>query len=169
MSDTVVIGLGNEILSDDGVGVHAVRRLRGGGRFSGHVQLVDGADAVRRLVPALGGVRRAIIVDAIDIGAPPGSLVRLTGRDWPSVFAGRCVTHEVSLRDLLLEKLSAHAGAAEIVLHGIQPAVIAAGAGLSTAVADSLDRLVGAIADELTRWGLGPPSADASDSAATAV
>src|ERR1019366_4478021 len=88
-AETVVIGLGNVILSDDGLGVHAVRRLRDRCPLADRVELIEGGTAGLLLLPHLADARRAIIIDAIDTGAPPGTLVRLPGEDWASTYAIR--------------------------------------------------------------------------------
>ena len=80
--DTVVIGVGNVVLSDDGLGVHVVRRLRDRYRLEDRVELVEGGTAGLLLLPHLADARRVIIVDAIDTGAPAGTLVRLAGEEW---------------------------------------------------------------------------------------
>ena len=84
----VVIGIGNVVCSDDGLGVHAVRRLREPRRHTDHVELVEGGTAGLLLLPHVADARRAIIVDAIDTGAAPGTLIRLDALDWAEAFAG---------------------------------------------------------------------------------
>ena len=64
-STTVVIGIGNVIHSDDGLGVHAVRRLRHRTLGADDIQLIEGGTAGLMLLPHLAAARRAIIIDAI--------------------------------------------------------------------------------------------------------
>ena len=71
-ADVVVIGVGNVVLSDDGLGVHAVRRLAERHDVAG-VEIVEGGTAGLLLLPCLADARRAIVVDAIDTGAAPGN------------------------------------------------------------------------------------------------
>src|SRR5450755_4504136 len=149
----VVIGVGNVALSDDSLGVHAVRRLRERFAFADGVELVEGGTAGLMLLPHLADARRAILVDAIDTGAPVGQLVRLEGKDWASAFAVRMTPHDVGLADLLGAARLSGAWPRELVLHGAQPASTHVGTELTTAVAAPLDPLVDAIAAELVRWG----------------
>ena len=151
-AETVVIGLGNVVLSDDGLGVHALRRLRRRCSTSGHVELIEGGTAGLLLLPYLADARRAIIIDAIDTGAAPGTLVRLAGEDWASIFAIRVSPHDVGLRDLLGAAQLSGAWPRELVLHGAQPASTAIGTELSAPVAAALDPLVCAILNELAAW-----------------
>jgi hydrogenase maturation protease len=148
----VVIGFGNVILSDDGLGVHAVRRLRERGAFGEEVELIEGGTAGLLLLPHLADAQRAILVDAIDVGAAPGTLIRLDGRDWMKAFSIRMTPHEVALEDLLAAAQLSAAWPQELVLLGVQPASIAIGAEPSPPVAAAIDSLVDAIISELDRW-----------------
>lgn len=150
---TVVIGLGNVILSDDGLGVHAVRRLQERHAVGEDVELVEGGTAGLLLLPHLADARRAIVVDAIDVGAAPGTLTRLDGEDWVSAFSPRMSPHEVALEDLLGAAQLSGAWPEELVLLGIQPGSIALGTETSQPVAAAINQLVDAIMAELDAWG----------------
>jgi hydrogenase maturation protease len=150
--DIVVIGLGNEVLSDDGLGVHVIRRLLGRYRFADNVELITGGTAGLLLLPYLADARRAIIVDAIDTGAPPGTLIRLSGDDCASAFAIRITPHDVGLSDLLGAARLSGAWPQQLVVHGAQPASTTIGTELSAPVRGALDPLQRAIAAELGAW-----------------
>lgn len=152
--DTAVIGLGNVVLSDDGLGVQAVRRMQHRYQLQDGVELVEGGTAGLLLLPLLADARQVIIVDAIDTGAPAGTLVRLDGDDWASAFELRMTPHDVGLVDLLGAAQLSGAWPEQLVLHGVQPASTAIGTELSAPVAAALEPLVDAIAAELTLWGV---------------
>jgi len=149
---TVVIVLGNVVMSDDGLGVHAVRRLRDRYRLADGVEPIEGGTAGLLLLPHLADARRAIIVDAARVGAQPGALVRLEDRDLARVFERHISPHDVGLRDLLGAALLSGGWPQQLVLHGIQPASTGIGTELSPSVAASLDALVDAIVHELAGW-----------------
>jgi len=157
----LVLGLGNIVMSDDGLGVHVVRRLRERGLRGGDVELIEGGTAGLLLLPHLADARRAIIVDAIDCGAPAGTHVRLAGDDWVTAFAGHLTPHDVGVRDLLGAARLAGAWPDELVLHGLQPMSVAMGTELSGPVAAALDSLLDAIDTELYRWGAAGLTTDA--------
>ena len=147
---TVVIGLGNVVRSDDGLGVHAARRLRDLGLARAGVELVEGGTAGLMLLPYLAGARRAIVVDAVALGAPPGTLVRLSGDDLPAGLAGRPTPHGVGLQDLLGAARLTGAWPDELVVHGAEPATTALGTELSAPIAGCLDALVARVVAEAT-------------------
>jgi hydrogenase maturation protease len=155
--DTIVIGLGNPILGDGGLGVHAVRRLRQRYATPAAVELIEG-DLARPLMRHLVGARGAILVAAIDAGATLGELVRLDGRDWASACSIRMTPHESALEELIGAARTSGAWPDRVVLFGAQPASIALGNELSPPVAAALDRLVDAIAAELAAWNLRSPA-----------
>lgn len=156
---TTVIGIGNVVLSDDGLGVHAVRRLRERYAFGGHVDLIEGGTAGLLLLPHLADARRAIIIDAIDTGAERGVLVRLEGQDVGRAFAAGSTPHAVGLSDLLGAARLIGAWPDQLVLHGIQPASTAIGTDLTAPVVAALDSLVDRVVWELIAWGHGPTAA----------
>lgn len=150
---TVVIGLGNVVMSDDGLGVHAVRRLRERYELTERATTVEGGTAGLLLLPHLADARRAIIVDAIDTGASPGTLTRLEGEDWADAFAVRVTPHDLGLRDLLRAAQFSGAWPAELVLLGAVPGRITLGTELTPPLADALEPLVDAIVAQLSAWG----------------
>ncbi len=148
-----MIGLGNIVLSDDGLGIHVVRRLRDSCRREHCVELTEGGTAGLLLLPHLAEAHRAIIVDAIDIGAPAGTLVRLEGEEWASAFSSCVSPHEIGLRDLLGAAWISGAWPQQLVIHGAQPASIGIGVTLTRSVAAAVDPLLRAIMAELEAWG----------------
>jgi hydrogenase maturation protease len=151
-ADLIVIGVGNVVLSDDGLGVHAVRRLRDRYALGDEIELIEGGTAGLLLLPSLADASRAVIIDAIDIGAQPGSLVRLEGEDWQSAFPGGLTAHDVALADLLAAAQLSGGWPQRLVLHGAQPACTEIGTELSAPLAAALDPLVDAVAAELDAW-----------------
>jgi hydrogenase maturation protease len=150
-ADTVVIGLGNVILSDDGLGVHAVRRLRERYALDADIELVEGGTAGLLLLPYLQDARRAILVDAIDTGSPPGTLTRLNGEDWTNCST-LMTPHDVALEDLLAATRLTGTWPEELALLGAQPARLTLGTSLSPPVEAALAPLVDAIMAQLSAW-----------------
>jgi hydrogenase maturation protease len=133
-----ILGLGNLLLTDDGVGIHAVRALAADPPPG--VLLCEVGTAVFDALSALEGATRVIAIDAIDAGQPPGTIVRfeLDAADAPP-------TPPSSLHDLDLPALvrtMPEERRPPVVVVGIQPAVVALGTALSPVVSASLPALV---------------------------
>jgi len=148
---TVVLGLGNLIRSDDGVGVHAVQRLLADCRVPADVQLLDGGTLGLMLLNHVGGARRLLVIDAVDVGAPAGTLVRLEGKEVRGM-AGSGSVHQLGFADLLAALRITGQEPDELVVLGIQPGSTELGASLSASVADALNQVIEAAIAQLSKW-----------------
>jgi hydrogenase maturation protease len=150
-SDTVVIGIGNTILSDDGVGVHAARRLQHDPRLPAGVSILDGGTMGLELGPFVSDASRVLILDAVNTGGTPGTLSRMTGRDLLGTPRGRSV-HQLGVADLIATLALASTKPQDIVVLGLQPANTDWGTTLSPDVEAALGGLVEAALAQLQLW-----------------
>jgi len=146
-------------MTDDGVGVRVVQRLREGYRFPEGVTVMDGGTLGLDLLPHLEGVERLLMVDAVETGGPPGTVVRLSGEEIPVALQTKLSPHQMGLQDLLAVAEFQGNRPAEMVLWGVQPASIELGMELSPAVAARFDLLVEKVFAELAAWGVTPEPA----------
>jgi hydrogenase maturation protease len=144
-----VIGLGNALLRDEGVGIHAVHRLRDSGLLPPGVDCVDGGTGGFILLETLQDARRVVLIDATDDGQPPGTITRMAPR-YASEYPPSMAAHDVGLRDLLeTSELLGHAP--ETVLFTVSVKMPQAlGTELSPEVAACLPRLAELIVSEVT-------------------
>jgi hydrogenase maturation protease len=153
MSRTVVIGLGNPLMGDDGLGLAALARLRQTWDVSGDVDLVEGVTWGLNLLPAIESAQRLLLIDAIEIAAPPGTEVVLEGTDLPRRLVTKISPHQVDVLDVLaLAELRGTLPAQTIAL-GLQPAMVALSNGLSEPLRGRLDDLVHSVVRRLDQWG----------------
>lgn len=150
----LVLGVGNILLQDDGLGVRAVERLAARCRLPDRVRLLDGGVLGLDLLPYLEGIAALLLLDAVQVGQPPGSLVRLEGDAIPAALARKMSMHQVGVQELLA--LAAFQGTLpdRVVLCGLEPASLDWGLALTPAVAAQLDALVDAALRELADWGV---------------
>ena len=141
-------------MTDDGVGVRTIQALRERFRFPPEVTLLDGGTLGLDLLPRLEGVERLLVVDAIETGAEPGTLVRLAGDEIPVAMATKLSPHQMGLKDLLCVAELMGCAPREMVLWGVQPGEIGMGTELSSAVEAKLDSLIENVMTELQAWGL---------------
>jgi hydrogenase maturation protease len=154
--ETLVLGIGNLVMSDDGVGVRAVQHLASTYRFPPGVTLLDGGTLGLDLLPRLEGVERLLVVDAIESGNVPGTVIRLAGDEVPIALATKVSPHQMGLKDLLaVADLQGHLPE-HVVLVGIQPASIEMATELSHAVEGSFTELTDQVLVELGEWGIVP-------------
>jgi hydrogenase maturation protease len=92
---TLIIGLGNPLLRDDAVGLHVARRVRAALAGRDDIEVVEEACGGLRLMECLIGHERAILIDAIRSGRPPGSVMTLDPREMDTQHSAS--THDVNL------------------------------------------------------------------------
>ena len=99
---TLVLGIGNTLLSDEGIGVHVVERLRGRLGSLPDVTLLDGGTLSFTLAEPIAAADHLIVVDAARLGAAPGTLRCLRDGEMDRYLLGGAKSvHEVSLGDLM--------------------------------------------------------------------
>jgi len=142
MPRNLILGVGNLLLTDEGVGIHAVRRLLERGDLPEEIQIVDGGTAGLALMVYLEDVDCLVIVDAMETGGPPGTLVRLSGNQIPAYMALKVSPHEITLPDFLAAAKLRDLYPREVIVWGVQPESMEVGIDLSPALAARLDELV---------------------------
>jgi hydrogenase maturation protease len=145
---TVVLGLGNVLHADDGAGAQAISRLRGDARIPKDVSLLEGGTLGLELLPYVWDCSRLIVIDAVDVGEAPGTLVRLSGEELNSL-PGNSSVHQLGVSDLLVALRVLADRQPTVVLLGVQPGNTDWSTELSPAVAAAMDFLVEAAVQEL--------------------
>jgi hydrogenase maturation protease len=132
----LVLGLGNLLLRDDGVGPTLLEQLaRSTSNWSNEVEFMDGGTQGLALLGHLAGRRAVIIVDALQTGAPPGTVHRLTLNELREISPGRANSgHEGNAGELLAAAQLLGELPDRLFVVGIEPEKIATGLGLSEAV-----------------------------------
>ncbi len=150
----LVLGLGNTVMTDDGVGVRAVELLQQRYVFPDGVIVLDGGTLGLDLLPHLEEVERLLIIDALEMDAAPGAVFRLEGDEVPRAFEGKLSVHQMGVQDLLaVAELQGYLPA-ELVVWGVQPASIQMSLDLTPPVAAALEEVVAGVVGELRRWGI---------------
>lgn len=148
----VVLGVGNLLLRDEGVGIHAVRRLASLDWPPG-VEVVDGGTAGLELLSYFEDADMMVVIDCLDAGTAPGTIYRIpvAELDLDDETRDAVSLHEMRMTDVLV--LARRMGKLPpTVVYGIQPAAIAWGLELSPEVANVLPRLVKLIKSDVSLW-----------------
>ncbi|OPZ84922.1 MAG: Hydrogenase 2 maturation protease [bacterium ADurb.Bin429] len=145
LSDTVIIGIGNPLCGDDGVGIALLEALEG--RVD--ADLVDAGTSAMQVVHALAGRHRAILLDCARMGLPFGTLRRFTPEEVANgTSLPRLSLHEGDLLAFLALARNLGAAPEEIILFGIEPASLEPAMHLSSIlVAQMGDYLTAIIAE----------------------
>jgi hydrogenase maturation protease len=156
VGQTVVLGLGNILLGDEGVGVRVAERLLARYAFPPDVKVLDGGTLGLDLMPYVEAADHLLVIDALNVGAAPGELARLEGEEIPAFLSIKISPHQMGLADLLSVARLTGAYPRDVVLWGVQPAVIDVGLDLSPVVDLQVDALADKVVEEMRRWGAEP-------------
>ncbi|NTV15257.1 MAG: hydrogenase maturation protease [Desulfobulbaceae bacterium] len=151
--NVLVLGVGNILLHDEGLGVRAIEELERAYTFAPSVELLDGGTCGLELLDNLKGRDLLIIIDAMKNGGPPGSVYRLADQEVPGHFNTRITPHQLGISDLLATLGLMDSLPGRLVLFGVEPGDLSTGLGLSAAVEGALATVVVAVAEELRRQG----------------
>ena len=146
---TLILGLGNPLRGDDGVGPFVVKALLDRGLPQG-VKALDAGSGGLALLQIMEGWDRVLVVDAADVGRQPGQFVRF--RPDQAELGQRSdglSFHETGLADALTLARALDQPLPEIIIFGVQPAHMDWGQGLSPDVSAAVPALMEAILSEL--------------------
>jgi hydrogenase maturation protease len=149
----LVLGLGNVLLSDDGLGAAAVARLERDWRIPDGVRLEDGGTLGLSLLGLLSDAEQVIIVDAVRTDDPPGSLVRIDGAAVIDAVRDRLSVHQVGVADLLDAARLIDCYPTGVTLIGLVPETLDLAVERSAAIERRIDDLVEAIISEVQSHG----------------
>lgn len=123
MRHTLVLGVGNTLLGDEGIGVHAMRALQSAYDGSPDIEFVDGGTLSFTLSGLIADADALLVLDATQLNAAPGSVQLFNGEDMDRFLGSRrrASVHEVSLLDLLAIAHLSDALPAQRALIGVQP------------------------------------------------
>jgi len=154
MPSIAVLGLGNTLMRDDGVGARVLDELARRYRLPPAVSLIRSDAPMARLVTELEGVGHLIVVDAVRGGRPPGAVYGVRPEELASIGRRAWSSHGVTLADLLA-LLSALDRCPGIRIIGVEAGELdGAGLELTAPVAEALPRVVAAVVEELRSLGV---------------
>jgi len=146
-----ILGVGNILLTDEGVGVRVVEHLNRYYLFGDNVRLVDGGVLGVGLMGVVSDCDVLIVVDAVQNQNPPGTLYRLEGEQVPRRVLAKQSMHQLDLPEVLAlcEAIDVFP---QVVVLGVEPQDISTmDVILTPAIAAKLEPLAGMVLAELDR------------------
>ena len=154
---TLILGIGNTLLCDEGAGIHALKLLRSRYPDLNGVSLIDGGTLSFTLAPYIEDCDSLIVLDAAQLKAAPGTVRTMVGEDMDSFLgATRRSPHEVSLLDLFDIARMTESLPVKRALVGIQPGCIEWGMSPTSAVERGLGTAVNEVVHLLAEWHASP-------------
>lgn len=151
----LVLGLGNILLKDEGVGVHVVEQLQKQ-PLPGNVEIVDGGTASMDVLLLNQGIDKLVVIDAVRAGKKPGTIynVRLKAKErdgLSQIFScdPKISLHQVTLFDALAIAERTNCAPKEIVIIGVEPKEINCGLELTNEVKQRIPDIVNIVLSEI--------------------
>ena len=145
-----ILGAGNVLLKDEGVGIHVIHALQDGLLLTDMgVQIIDGGTSPN-ILHLLDGAEKLIIVDAVKGGGEPGTIYRFRESDIEQ--EGKCVlsVHQMSLLDDLEVMEHMEGKPKDAIIIGVEPKEIGWGLELSSELEQKVPQIVKIVLEEVT-------------------
>jgi hydrogenase maturation protease len=152
-NNILVIGMGNVLMQDEGIGVRAVEELDCRYEFPGSVRIVDGGTTGMELFDPMRNADCLIVADAVNFDKPHGSLIRIADTEINAFFQTKISNHQLGLSDLLALLAMRGETPRRVVIIGMVPHSLENRLGLSKQAAGGLDAMVEMLLKELALVG----------------
>lgn len=152
--NTLLLGVGNLLLSDEGVGVRTIEALEQRFSFPDGVVLQDGGTSGMELLEVMASRDLIVVIDAVQSDSEAGSLFILEDNDVPAYFTERLSPHQLGLADVLMALQMTDEFPRKLVLLGIEPASLAPGMVLSPVVARAMEAAITQVIRILNNHGI---------------
>jgi len=149
----LVLGVGNVLLTDEGIGVRVVESLYDNYQFPTNVEVIDGGTAGMELLEIIANRDHVILIDAVNTGADAGTVVTLEGDEVPALFRDRISPHQLGISDLLGVMTLTGELPKEFTLFGAVPFSMDTGVTLSKEMKPLMAELVSLVVNKLTTLG----------------
>jgi hydrogenase maturation protease len=146
--DILIMGVGNILLKDEGIGVHVVGRLKEMS-LPENVEVLDGGTAGLDLVDFMENRRKLIVIDAVKSGGKPGTIYRLTEENLKIKPKAIISFHEIDFLDALYMSDVMKNKPEEVIVIGIEPKDMSDGIDLSPEIEERIPRIIEIVMEEL--------------------
>ena len=149
----LVLGMGNILLEDEGLGIHALNMLQRRYELPPEVECLDGGTSGMALLDLISRRRHLLVLDAVQTGDPPGTLVKMDDQEVPVYFGLRITPHQLGLSDVLASLKLTEEQPDQVTVLGLVPFSLEMSLDLSAQIDTRLDHLIEAIVNELQNLG----------------
>ena len=147
-----ILGIGNTLYTDEGLGVHALSPLEDIYGSDEQVEIVDGSTDGMSLLGPVEDTDYLIVIDAINAGKEGGSIIELHGDDIPAYFGVKMSIHQLGFQEVLLASKLRDKYPKHIVMIGMQPTSLELGIELSETNKTQLPELVNLVQQQVVKW-----------------
>ena len=150
----VVLGVGNILLTDEGLGVHVVEDLKANYAFTPQISLIDGGTMGMELLTYMRGMKKILLIDAVNGGEAPGTIYEFPHRELEQYFTDHISVHEVGMQDILRIRAIQENPLEDAIVIGVEPESLDVGFEPSAPVQKALPEVKERVLRVLREWGV---------------
>lgn len=150
----VVLGVGNILLTDEGLGVHVVEDLKANYTFTPQISLIDGGTMGMELLTYMRGMKKILLIDAVNGGEAPGTIYEFPHRELEQYFTDHISVHEVGMQDILRIRAIQENPLEDAIVIGVEPESLDVGFEPSAPVQKALPEVKKRVLRVLREWGV---------------
>ena len=156
MSDQqiTVLGLGNILMQDEGIGVYIINLLKNNFIFEPVIEIIDGGTTGTDLLPYFENSERVLIIDAVNFEKYPGYIETIKNDDILATITAKTSMHHLGLSDILSVIKLLEIQPTEICLVGVQPVTIEVGLDVSDEIKNISEKILETVIAMLKIWGI---------------
>ncbi len=147
-----ILGIGNTLFSDEGVGIHLLPLLEEELKDYENIEIIEGLTDGMRLLGPVEDAEKLIIIDAINAGVEPGTIITLVGDEIPAYFGIKMSIHQLGFQEVLMAAKLRERYPKEIVMFGMQPTSLELGIELTENNQKRLGELKDAVVKQVNKW-----------------
>ena len=151
-SKITILGIGNTLFSDEGVGIHLLPLLEEALKEVDQVEIIEGLTDGMRLLGPVEEAENLIIIDAINAGKEGGTIISLVGEEIPAYFGIKMSIHQLGFQEVLLAAKMRERYPKQIVMFGMQPTSLELGVELTETNRQKLGELANAVIEQVHNW-----------------
>ncbi|MGB9716812.1 MAG: HyaD/HybD family hydrogenase maturation endopeptidase [Thermodesulfovibrionales bacterium] len=148
--DILILGIGNILLKDEGVGVHVVNKIKEM-NLPDNVEVIDGGTAGLDLTDFIANRKKVIVIDTVKAGDKPGTIYRLTEKNLRTGPRAIMSFHEIDFLDALYMSEIMGEKPEEVVVIGIEPKDMSDGLDLSPEIEERIPIIINVVLREINQ------------------
>jgi hydrogenase maturation protease len=153
-TEVTILGLGNILMQDEGIGVHIANLLNDEFEFTPPISIIDGGTTGSDLLPYFDDSKKVLILDAVNFGKKPGYIETINDDDILAMLTSKISLHHLGLSDVLSMTKMLDIKPEAIALVGIQPYKMELDLQVSSVLKERFDQILKEALSVLSGWGI---------------